>query len=334
MTDVLDLHYFPMMAADWLSGVATMQMTPEQRGAFIDLLCVSWMAKDVPCSLPNDDKVLAQLSRLGRRWKTVGGTVKSQFKPVPGHPNHIRNGKLWKVYLQSVEKHKKRVDAGRRGGMKAAEQRLSNASGSASGIATPELVANGKQSESESESEPKSVTTTTLSLSAEPKIAKRERHAPDWPLAVIGFVSEQENPGAWMSAFVAMLKGMGAPGGKAVTVDHIEQGCIEIKQLGGEITPRRFRRVLEQITEPKGGKLGSADDAEFVKASKRLQEIASYRDPVRSQSLSADGWKIVTPQEREALKNIGTVERVLTAKPDQWAFVVRDFVKAQRGAAQ
>lgn len=168
----------------------------------------------------------------------------------------------------------------------------------------------------------------------QPEIAERERHAPEWPPAVISFVAEQENPGAWMSAFVAMLKGLGAPGGKAVTVAHIEQGCIEIKQLGGEITPRRFRRVLEQITEPKGNAVRvAADDADFVRASKRLQEIASYRDPVRTQALSVEGWKIVTPKERDALKAIGTIERVLTAKPDQWGFVVRDFLKAQRGAA-
>lgn len=153
-----------------------------------------------------------------------------------------------------------------------------------------------------------------------------------WPESLTAFVAQRENPGAWMSALVAMQKGLGAPGGKPVTVEHLAQACLEIQQLGGEVTPRRFRRVLEQVTEPKYKAVGG-DDAEFVKAANRLQEIASYRDPVRSNSLTTEGWQIVTPQERAAIKAIGTMERVLTAKPDQWPWVVRDFVKAQRGAA-
>lgn len=329
MTDVLDLHYFPMMAADWLSGVATMQMTPEQRGAFIDLLCVSWMAKDVPCSLPNDDKVLAQLSRLGRRWKTVGGTVKSQFKPVPGHPDRIRNGKLWKVYLQSVEKHTKRVECGRLGGRKSAEQRSSNAGSDASSNATQLLVANGKQSESESES--KSVTTTTLSLPVEQK-REPETALPD---SVMDWCKRQEKPVGWIAALVGMTKGLNAPGGKVPTMEHLSEACSVADRLKGECTPARFNRILVRVMEPeyKSTNQGSSDDAEFVRASKRLRHIASFHDPIRPKCLTAEGWKIITPQEREALNNIGTVERVLTAKPEQWSFVVRDFLKAQRGAA-
>jgi hypothetical protein len=161
---------------------------------------------------------------------------------------------------------------------------------------------------------------------------------PAWPEPVMEFLARRgEGLGAWTAAFVGMLGGLGAPAGKAVTVEQIAQACIEIEQLGGEITPRRFRRVLEQIVVPltgsgTGGARKGSEDAEFVAASNRLQEIASYRDPVRSQSLTAEGWKQVTPAERAALKAIGTVERVLTARPNEWPFVVRDYLKATRGA--
>lgn len=153
------------------------------------------------------------------------------------------------------------------------------------------------------------------------------------PPEVLDFCQRQQNPAAWLASLVAMQKGVGAPSGKAVTAKHIAQACLEIEQLGGEVTPRRFRRVLEQVTEPKyvWKDNGKSDDAEFVAAANRLQEITSYRDPVRANSLTAEGWLIVTAKERAAIKAIGTMERVLTAKPQEWPWVVRDFVKAQRG---
>lgn len=158
------------------------------------------------------------------------------------------------------------------------------------------------------------------------------RPDPSWPEPVMEFLRRRESGlVAWTSAFVGMLQGLGAPGGRAVTVEQIAQACIEIEQLGGEISPRRFRRVLEQVIEPTL-RSGAGADAEFVAASNRLQEIASYRDPVRGQTLLAEGWRTVTPPERAAIKVIGGMERVLTAKPDQWPFVVRDYLKATRGA--
>lgn len=161
--------------------------------------------------------------------------------------------------------------------------------------------------------------------------AERQEQETALPPEVLDFCQRQQNPSAWLASLLAMQKGVGAPGGKAVTVQHLVQACLEMDQLGGEVTPRRFRRVVEQVTEPKYTP-GKGDDAEFVAAAKRLQEITSYRDPVRPNALTAEGWQIVTPQERAAIKAIGTMERVLTAKPDQWPWVVRDFVKAQRGA--
>ena len=124
-----DLHYFPLMAGDWLSGEAVSLMTPEQEGAFVHLLCLAWLSKETPCSLPNDDKALADLSRLRRKWKTAGVLVKAQFSPVEGNPSRLRNAKLWAVYEESQQRHGRRVDAGRQGGMAKAKihQSSSNA---------------------------------------------------------------------------------------------------------------------------------------------------------------------------------------------------------------
>lgn len=171
------------------------------------------------------------------------------------------------------------------------------------------------------------------SLSVEPEKAMPETALPD---SVMEWCRRQEKPVGWISALVAMLKGVGAPGGKAATVDHLAEACSVADRLKGECTPARFNRILIRVMEPEYKSTGhgtDSEDAEFVKASKRLRHIASFHDPLRPKSLTAEGWKVVTPQEREALKNIGTIERVLTAKPEQWTWVVKDFMQAQRGAA-
>lgn len=111
-----DLHYFPLMVSDWLASETTTTMTLEQEGAFLRLLCHAWQSKnDVPCSLPADDSALAELSKLRGRWKKAGALIVAQFKPVEGSPDRIRNRKQWAVYQVSLAKHKKRVEAGKKG---------------------------------------------------------------------------------------------------------------------------------------------------------------------------------------------------------------------------
>lgn len=127
-----DLHYFPLLAGDWLAGEAISLMTPEQEGAFIHLLCHCWNTNPppsiharenepltsgkLPCTLPNDDRALAQLSRLGRRWKSAGALVRQQFVEVDGDPTRIYNPKLWEIYQEALAAHDRRVAAGKAGG--------------------------------------------------------------------------------------------------------------------------------------------------------------------------------------------------------------------------
>lgn len=139
--------------------------------------------------------------------------------------------------------------------------------------------------------------------------------------------------GSWTAVFVTMLQGLGAPGGRPVTVDQIAQACVEMEAVPGEIAPRRFRRFLEQVIEPTSSRAAGAgsDDAE-VAASKKLQELVEHRDPLHPQTLTAEGWKLVSPEQRAAIKSIGGIARILNAKPDDWMWVVRDYLKAIRGS--
>lgn len=105
------IPYFPLYVKDWLTGQSTVLMQPEEKGAFMDLLCHAWLA-DPPCTLPDDDRALAKLSGLGGRWKRFGPVIRAQFELVDGR---LRNGKQWEVHLDMLAHREKRATAGRKG---------------------------------------------------------------------------------------------------------------------------------------------------------------------------------------------------------------------------
>lgn len=65
--------YFRAWAGDWLSSSTRARLTPEQRGAFWDLIFYEWNSPD--CLLPADPLVLAAYSGLGDRWADVGAPM-------------------------------------------------------------------------------------------------------------------------------------------------------------------------------------------------------------------------------------------------------------------
>ncbi len=115
------LPYFPLYASDWLTGQGTTRMTPEQRGGFIDLLCHAWNAKP-PCTLPDDESVLAKLSGLGHRWRKVGGLIRAQF--VPAGEGLLMNPKQMTVFQEVCSFRENRVESGRLGGLAKSSKRL------------------------------------------------------------------------------------------------------------------------------------------------------------------------------------------------------------------
>lgn len=195
-----DLHYFPLMAGDWLAGEAVSMMTPEQEGAFIHLCCHAWQSKDVACSLPNDDKALAQLSRLGRRWMTAGKYVKEQFEPIEGNETRLRNPKLWAVYQDSVARHESRVRSGRAGGeAKAkAKQNPSNATGL--------LEQNGSNQNHNHNQNQKPPTTGGRLQAAEMLRAVRRLRNPAFPNSLL---PESEAPGSFCDAERRVIAAVG-----------------------------------------------------------------------------------------------------------------------------
>lgn len=114
-----ELFWFPWLAKEWLSSPVRMAMLPEQRGAYVDLLCVAWGRGDVDPSLPNDDAQLAAQSGLGIRWKKLGPLIRAQFE-VRG--NRLVSPWLSSVWLEQQGKHAVVVEKASKGGRAKAEK--------------------------------------------------------------------------------------------------------------------------------------------------------------------------------------------------------------------
>lgn len=123
-----DLFYFPFHVQDWLGSGGVAQMLPEQEGAYIRLLALSWMPKGAPpCTLPIDTQRLAQMSRLGSRWRKLGPLVLEQFTTVTvGGVQYYRNEKLWEVFIEALGKHLLAKAKGASGGHAKARNRGSD----------------------------------------------------------------------------------------------------------------------------------------------------------------------------------------------------------------
>lgn len=119
-----DLHWFPFFAKDWLSSAAVSRMLPEQEGAYIRLLAIMWVASgDTEPHLPNDDAALAQMSRLGKRWKKLGQLIRAQFVERDGL---LYNEVLSEVWQEQQGRHAKAVDRARKAGKASGQRRANN----------------------------------------------------------------------------------------------------------------------------------------------------------------------------------------------------------------
>lgn len=86
--------FFPFFVDAWLSSAAIESFTLEQEGAYLRLLLRQWTAPDG--YLPKDEATLAQLSRLGARWRKVGRPIlrKCFVKRAGGYLN-LRLRRHW-----------------------------------------------------------------------------------------------------------------------------------------------------------------------------------------------------------------------------------------------
>jgi uncharacterized protein YdaU (DUF1376 family) len=234
---VADLYYFPLMAGDWLAGEAVSMMTPTQEGAFIHLLCHAWQSKELPCSLPNDDAALAQLSRLGDRWATEGQLVRDQFITAGKGKSRLRNPKLWAVFQEFQAKHQRRVESGSAGGKAKAKgkQSSSNATGK---LDQSSSIQNQNQNQSQKDQKPSTARVREL-------IPEADRQPFDDLLA------RTPSPDSWVAEMGAMLDGM--INHPKATPAQLGRGIRDLIANGKDKHPniRQLRRYVEGAKEDK-----------------------------------------------------------------------------------
>ena len=99
---------FLLYVDDWLSSTAIDLMTAAEERGYLRLLMHAWKAED--CGLPDDDSVLAVLSKLGGAWKGKSGAVlRAQFTPRDGR---LFNERLLRERTYQEEQRRKRSKAG------------------------------------------------------------------------------------------------------------------------------------------------------------------------------------------------------------------------------
>lgn len=109
---------FQFYPKDWLSSLKISLMTPAEEGAYIRLLCYCW--DDADCSIPDNDEILAKMSRLNEGWFKGGSTVvRKCFNQHPTKPGFLTNERL----MKEREKQKKWSEKSHEGGKKSGEVR-------------------------------------------------------------------------------------------------------------------------------------------------------------------------------------------------------------------
>jgi len=101
---------FLFYVEDWLSSTAIDLMTAAEERGYLRLLLHAW--KNPDCGLPNDDRVLAHLSKLERAWQTGSGAViRAEF--------FEKDGRLFNARLVKERENQKAVRQARSGAGKA-----------------------------------------------------------------------------------------------------------------------------------------------------------------------------------------------------------------------
>lgn len=106
---------FQFYPNDWLSSPTILLMTPAQEGAYIRLLCYCWSDKD--CSLPDDDRQLGVLSRLGEQaFNECSSVMREVFVEHPTIDGRLTNIRLLNERNRLDERREQQRQAGIKSG--------------------------------------------------------------------------------------------------------------------------------------------------------------------------------------------------------------------------
>jgi uncharacterized protein YdaU (DUF1376 family) len=101
----------PLFTDDWLGSTSILLMTPAEEAGYLRLLCHQWNAEN--CDLPDNDKELETLSRLGKAWRNGSGAKIRQNFLIKG--DRIYNLRTLEIWQEQKDFRDKKAEAGRKG---------------------------------------------------------------------------------------------------------------------------------------------------------------------------------------------------------------------------
>lgn len=124
MASAHELPYFPFYPRDFASDNVVEGMSTKAIGAYVLLLCKAWF-ETPPGTIPDDDAILSRWARMSElEWGQIKGEVLAAFGRRDGRWVQKRMVAEW---AEALDKHERRVAAGRSGGEAKARQHPSNA---------------------------------------------------------------------------------------------------------------------------------------------------------------------------------------------------------------
>jgi uncharacterized protein YdaU (DUF1376 family) len=103
--------WYPFWAKEFLTDENLALWPIERKGALLQLRAHAWIGEP-PCTLPDDDAMLAKLSGLNRRWKKHANDIRRCFEQAEGR---LVDPYLMLLYQEMIEKADRRAIAGEKG---------------------------------------------------------------------------------------------------------------------------------------------------------------------------------------------------------------------------
>lgn len=144
----------------------------------------------------------------------------------------------------------------------------------------------------------------------------QSQDVPDSPideatLTIHRFAHQFDNPESWANLLLGFTEGLGTEGGKRATRLQVALACNEANALGGDITPRRFRRILGQVMEkPEGGRTQTGNT---LRAGEIIALVRKNRNPQFPNS-ALPAWRDELSQAEVRAVNAIGVDRILNDK--------------------
>jgi len=103
--------WYQFWAKEYLTNETLAMWPVERKGALLELRAHAWLAEP-PCTLPDDDRVLAKLSGLNRKWHRHSTELRKCFDSIDG--DRLRDPYLTMLYEEMVSQAERRSNAGRK----------------------------------------------------------------------------------------------------------------------------------------------------------------------------------------------------------------------------